>query len=65
MSRTDNKLGPDLVYRVRQLCSMPHARVYVKRKLLTLPAEKRDEYLRYLEDQKDNMVKDEKMEAGL
>lgn len=64
MSSTDNKLGPHLVDRVRQLCPMPHARIYVKKKLLTLPAEDRDEYLGYLEDQKDGMVRDDKLTEG-
>jgi len=58
MSKTNQRLGKHLVERINQLCELPHARVYVKRKLITLPAEKRDEYLGYLEDQKANLDKE-------
>ena len=59
MSRTNQILGKHLVERINQLCEFPHARMYVKKKLMTLKTEDRDEYLGYLEDMKLNQEKDE------
>ena len=64
MSKTNNRLGKDLVDRVSAVCPSPYARVYVKRKLLTLVGEDRDAYLSYLEDERANIDSDDKLTEG-
>ena len=51
MSRTNQRLGKDIVYRVSGLSIGIVSKLHIKRKLLQLKCEDRDEYLGYLEEE--------------
>ena len=50
MSKLDQRIGKEIVERVKLITPHTNQRTYIKKKLLTLPVEDRDVYLKYIEE---------------